>query len=317
MENSLLTKKNKIKMKFLKNFFIFFSSAGATGNVFLFKDGTIRDKGIAYSGFIGRATTVAIVPTTMQTVNFSLEVQTSDKQTANVSGSVQVLLNPKIIVSKLDFTVNKESGGYLNQWQTVFQALITEKIPGPIRAKAKEISIVDIVNAQKELGDQLQTSLAAEKSLSDFGILVQSCSVSKIVPTSSDILKAIGAEEKEQLLTKADKATHARQMAGAEDTRTLKQFESQTNLKLVEDNQKIIKQQNDNEKLKADAVLVIEKEKKDAELAHSKQELEELTKIPSDKLLSISLVKFAQSGNLNNLNISPELINAIMTAKSE
>lgn len=303
-------------MKFLKKFFIFFSSAGATGNVFLFKDGTIRDMGIAYSGFIGTATTVAIVPTTMQTINFSLEVQTSDKQAANVSGSVQVLLDPKVIVSKLDFTADKENGSHLNQWQTVLQSLIVEKIPGPIRAKAKETGVVNIVNAQKDLGDELQTALLAEKSLSDFGILIQSCSVSKITPSNSDIAKAIGAEEKEQLLTKADKATHTRQMAAAGDTRTLKQFESQTNLKLEEDRTKIIEKQNANEKLKADAVLLIDKEKKEAELAHSKQELEELVKVPSDKLLSISLVKFAQSGNLNNLNISPELINAIMTAKS-
>lgn len=298
-------------MKFLKNFFIFFSSAGATGNVFLFKDGTIRDKGIAYSGFIGRATTVAIVPTTMQTVNFSLEVQTSDKQTANVSGSVQVLLNPKIIVSKLDFTVNKESGGYLNQWQTVFQALITEKIPGPIRAKAKEISIVDIVNAQKELGDQLQTSLAAEKSLSDFGILVQSCSVSKIAPANSDILRAIGATEKEALLTKSDEATHKRQMSAAENDKALKTFELETDLSLEVQKKKIIEQENANEKLQADAKLVIEKEQADAKLEQLKNELEQLNSLGSDKLLGVSLFNFAKSGRLQTLNISPELIHAI------
>lgn len=298
-------------MKFLKNFVIFFSSAGATGNVFLFKDGTIRDKGIAYSGLIGRATTVAIVPTTMQTVNFSLEVQTSDKQTANVSGSVQVLLDPKVIVSKLDFTVNKESGGYLNQWQTVFQALITEKIPGPIRAKAKEVGVVDIVNAQKDLGDQLQTVLLAEKSLSDFGISIQSCSVSKIAPSNSDILRAIGATEKEALLAKSDEATHKRQMSAAENDKALKTFELETDLSLEVQKKKIIEQENANEKLQADAKLVIEKEQADAKLEQLKNELEQLNSLGSDKLLGVSLFNFAKSGRLQTLNISPELIHAI------
>lgn len=298
-------------MKFLKNFFTFFGSAGATGNVFLFKDGVIKNKGIAYSGFIGRATTVAIVPTTMQTINFSLEVQTSDKQTANMSGSVQVLFNPETIVSKLDFTVNKESGGYLNQWQTVFQALITEKIPGPIREKAKQITIVNIVNSQKELGDQLQTSLIAEKSLSDFGILVQSCSVSKIAPSNSDILRAIGATEKEALLAKSDEATHKRQMSAAENDKALKTFELETDLSLEVQKKKIIEQENANEKLQADAKLVIEKEQADAKLEQLKNELEQLNSLGSDKLLGVSLFNFAKSGRLQTLNISPELIHAI------
>ena len=48
-----------------------FRSAGATGHVFFLKNGRTRDMGLAYSGFIGPMTTVAIVPTTPQILNFA------------------------------------------------------------------------------------------------------------------------------------------------------------------------------------------------------------------------------------------------------
>ena len=71
-----------------------FRGARATGHVFFLNRGRARNKGLAFSGYVGPMTTVAVVPTTPQILDFSVQARTQDKQTIIVTGNVKVALVP-------------------------------------------------------------------------------------------------------------------------------------------------------------------------------------------------------------------------------
>ena len=204
--------------------FNLFSKAGATGHVFLLGSGIARDKGLAYSGFLLPWTTVAVVPTVPQIMNFAIEALTKDNQKVVVRGSLTATLNPTATVSKFDFTVTKETGAYTSQWQQVMQSLVIERILRAVLGKIKDLDVKEAVSSQQIIEDEV-IKLVGGNALAAHGINVTSCSVPKIDPVDEEIRDAIGATEREAMLTTADKARHTRQMTASQNERDLGEFE--------------------------------------------------------------------------------------------
>jgi len=116
-------------------------SAGATGYVFFLKNGRTKDMGLAYSGFIGPKTTVAVVPTTPQILNFAIDAQTKDKQNVVVRGSLTATFIPQTAVSKFDFTIDPKNGGYLGNWVQVLNAKVVERVVRAVLDKVKDLDV--------------------------------------------------------------------------------------------------------------------------------------------------------------------------------
>lgn len=278
-----------------------FSGAGATGHVFFLKNGKLTDKGIAYSGLIGPMTTVAVVPTTPLILDFSVETRTADKQHITVVGNLKVSLTPEQVVSKFDFTVNP-NGAYVNNWQEVLRALVTEKVLTPIREEALKHDIETAAKSHTSFETAITTGLdAAGKSVSDLGITVNSCSVAKVIINNAQVNDALGSKERESVLTVADTARHDRRMEGAKNDRAVKAYESETALKQEDERTKLIEKQGANEKTEATN-----------EAAAAKERLAAFTGIDAKELLGIALVKLAEQGtSIGTLNIGPELLTAL------
>jgi hypothetical protein len=272
-----------------------FGGAGATGHVFLLKSGTRQDVGLAYSGLIGPWTTPAVVPTTTQILDFSIPTRTKDEQAVVITGNIKITLDPGKAIDKFDFTVTT-TGNYTSEWQPALQATITEKVLGPTHDEAKNFDVKIATKSHKKFEDAIM-SVLKDSSLVAKGINVESCSIANITAVDSAISGAIGAKEKEELLTGADKARHDRQMKASENSRAVRAYDAETELNLAKDKEKLIEQESKNTEAEAKA-----------KAAATKIELDVTKEIEPVKLLGIALLNFSKEGSVNTLNIDPALI---------
>src|SRR5215210_7413183 len=134
-----------------------FRSAGATGHVFLVKNGRTANKGLAYSGLIGPLTTVAVVPTTPRILDFAVEARTSDKQRIVVTGNVKVTLDPRQAVRSFDFTVVAANGSYRAAWEKMLHEIVIARVLAPIRTKAQTLDVEAATQSHTSFEDALRT----------------------------------------------------------------------------------------------------------------------------------------------------------------
>jgi hypothetical protein len=276
-----------------------FRSAGATGHVFFLKNGRTANKGLAYSGLIGPMTTVAVVPTTPQILNFAIAAQTKDKQGVVVRGSLTATLIPPTAISKLDFTVNAKDGSYVTQWDQILHARVVERVLRAVLGKVKDLNVEEATRSQKDVEDAVTAALG-ENALSAEGITVKSCSIPKIEPADEEVKGSIGAQERQAMLTDADRAVHERRLKASTNERTIKTYEAETILRLEEERVKLLAKQGENERQKATD-----------DAAATAIRLAPLDTVEAGKLLGAAIMDAAKTGRLGSLAITSEFLAAI------
>jgi hypothetical protein len=276
-----------------------FRSAGATGHVFFLKNGRSRNKGLAYSGLIGPMTTVAVVPTTPQILSFAIEAQTRDKQGVVVRGGLTATLVPQTSISKFDFTVEPKSGGYLSNWVQVVNAKVIERVLRAVLNRVKELDVEAATRSQKEVEDAVTAALGDTVFSSD-GIVVNSCSIPKIEPADDEVAGAIGAQERQTMLTAADRALHERRLKAAQNERTIKEYEADTKLELEKKQGELLEERAKNTKKEADT---------DAEATRIR--LAPLKDVEAGKLLGAALMDGFKTGRIGSIVVAPELLGAL------
>ena len=274
-----------------------FRSAGATGHVLTRSGGKTQSRGLGWSGIIGPTTIIAVVPTTTQLIPFSVDAYGLDQLVVRVTGSSQGTLDPNKVQSTFDFTVDRFTGSYDQQWATGLQALITEQVLGPIRKSAEGMDVATAVKSQAAFAEALQAQLSQSKSLTEKGINVTASSVGTVDAANSDVAKAIGAEQRERLLTGADAATHKRRIKAAENARAVQTYEAETKLKLEQANANLISQQGKNK---------IEVAKAEAEATELR--LRPLTAMNPATTMAAALMTAAEKGNLGNVSLTTDLL---------
>ncbi len=278
-----------------------FRRAGATGHVFLLKSGRVEDKGIAYSGLIGPATTVAVVPSVPQIIDFVVEARTKDNQVISVSGNLKVTLKAEMAVKNFDFTVNVKDGAYTNMWERALQALVTEQVFSPIRDKAKEILIAEALSSHMVFEDAVKAKVSTENNpLAHKGVLFDSSSIAAIEALDEEVDEAIGAQERQKMLTEADRAVHQRRLKASANDRAVATYEAKTKLGLEKERGLLLEEQGKND------VKRSEDEAKATEIR-----LAPLSTVDAGKVLGAALMKMAESGRIGNLAIGPELLAAL------
>lgn len=280
-----------------------FRTASATGHVFLVGGGRFNDKGLAYSGLIGPRTTVAVVPTTPQILNFAIEAKTKDKQDVEVSGAVTVTLNPKVAVTRLDFTVDAKRGGYVGDWSNVLNAKVTERVLRAVLAKVKEYTVAEATSAQKSVEDAVTAALGSNAFAED-GVTINSCSIPKIEPTDEDIGEAIGSKERQEMLVQSDAALHDRRLKAAANERAVKQYEVDTRLELERKTATLLEEQGKNRQKEAEI---------DAKATATR--LEPLQALEPGMLLGAALMEGFKGGRVGSIVVGPELLGALNQKK--
>ncbi len=298
----------------------FFKSPSATGHVFFLKGGKEKDMGVAHSGLISPWTTVAVVPTTTHTLDFQVKARSKDKQGITVTGNIKIKLEPKIAVKKFDFGMDVNTGSYVSeQWKQELKAVVVERVFAPVLKTAQDKDVVDLMTANSDFEQKINDSFSATATpstgtnagrkatvtLSEYGITLESCSVTKIDPDDRQVAETIGANEKQVMITAADKALHDRQMKAEESTRRLEKYKADTELELEQKKKDLITEQNANNKLLAEG-----------DRDNTKTRLDGYKDVDSGKLLGASLFTAAGSGSITTVSIVPELAAAIKGSNS-
>ena len=278
--------------------FKLFNRAGATGHVFLFGGTKVANKGLAFSGLIGPLTTVAVVPTVAQIINFAIDAQTKDKQGVTVCGTITIVLDPAKAVSRFDFTVNTNTGGYLGNWNQMLSSKVVEQVLPAVLAQSKRLDIATAIGSQNEIEAAVTTALSNKFSAD--GITIVSCSIPKIEPQDDEVSGAIGAEERQTMLAAGDKALHDRRIKAAENDRNVRLYESETARTLETERAKLIEQQGANKKAEAAA-----------EAEATRVKLAPLQEIDAGKLLAAGILDAAKSGRLGSINLTSEFLAAV------
>ncbi len=275
-----------------------FRSAGTTGQVFTISGKTPRNRGIGWSGWIGPTTVLAVVPTIPQVIHFSQEVYTQDRQMVRVTGNVQVQLQPEVVRSVFDFTVNRYKGNYEANWQADLQSILVEQTLSPIREAARVRTLADAVVSQAQFEALLQAAIAAQGGvLANRGIQVTNCSISQVAPAHSDLAEAVGAVEREKLLAEADSARSRRRQEAAANERSLKQYEAETRLKLEEARAALVAQQGENDV----AAAGYEARATDTRLAP-------MAAMQPASSMAAALILSAEKGALSNVSLTTDLL---------
>lgn len=277
-----------------------FRKAGATGNVFYIKNGKVRNKGIAFSSLIGPMTTVAIVPTTTQPINFEIETTTMDNQQITVQGDVKIKFNVEKAISQFDFSVNPQTGSPASAWDQQLSAAVIAAALSPIHEKAGTLGVEAAVKAQKAFEDALEASLKVDQKLAGKGIVFESCSIPTITAVDEAVAEALGSKEREKMLSDADKARHERQMDAAKNARAVKKYESATALTLETDRAKIVAEQSKNKLQEATG-----------DAAATEKRLEPLLSVEAGKVLAFALVEGLKNNRVGTIVIGPELYGAL------
>ncbi len=275
-----------------------FRGAGTTGHVMLFKNGKHKDMGVGWSGFIGLKTTPAVVPTGPQIYDFSVEAQTKDIQQLSFSGRVTVSLNPQIVVTNFDFSTN-EQGSLLHSWMNDVKNIVTEKVLNPVRTKALTLKVSEAIKSESAFETAIFDVISKDQVLVQKGINVLSCAIT-MVSADEDITNALGAKDKELMLTEADNARHERQLTNSKNTRAVREYDADTQLVLAQKKTKLIEQDNANKDLEAagDAAAI-------------EKRLAGYSNTDAGKLLAIGFVDLAKSGKVGNVNFEPSLVSAV------
>lgn len=276
-----------------------FSSAGATGHVFFFKNGKPVNKGLAYGGLIGPMTTVAVVPTTAQIIQFVIKALTKDNQQVTVAGNLTIKLDPVIAALNFDFTVDPSNGGYQGNWQETLNALTLQHVVRAVLASVKEMDIELAIRSQNTVEEAVTATFAGNR-FNTVGVTVDSCLIPKVEPSNDDVLKSIGAKERELRLAEADNALHQRRTNAAVNDRAVKQYEAETVLSLETERAKLITEQATNEELKANG---------DAKALEIR--LAPLAKLDAGRILAAALMTGFQNGRVGNVALTTELFAAI------
>ena len=150
--------------------------------------------------------------------------------------------------------VDPKNGSYASQWEQDLQAIVLERVLGPVRSSVKNLAIEDVVLAHGELETVVKEALTgAANPLLARGIQVESCSVDRIEAEDEDVASSIGAKEREEMLSAADKATHERRIAAATNEHAVQTYEAKTKLELEKERANLIKKQGENKKTEAQA----------------------------------------------------------------
>ncbi len=280
--------------------FNFFRGAGATGNVFFLSGGKAKNMGLAYSGFVGPKTTVAVVPTTAQVLDFDVDARTEDKQSITVAGNIKVTFSPAVAVAKFDFTVNKD-GSYVSSWEEALRAFVIEQVFAPIRNKAKSFKVETSLQSHQDFETSVSGSLSgADSPFASLGISFESCSIARVEAEDEDVAEAIGSKERQTMLEGSDKAIHERRLKGAQNERAVKKYEAGTKLELEKQQSVLLDEQAKNKQKEAEA---------DAEA--TKTRLAPLQGVEAGKLIGAAIMDAAKTGRLGSLAITSEFLAAV------
>tara|TARA_R110001592_G_scaffold30066_3_gene108111 strand:+ start:308 stop:1330 length:1023 start_codon:yes stop_codon:yes gene_type:complete len=320
-----------------------------------FKNGNIKREGRGLSFFyFSPSSSIAAIPMGSNDLPFIFNESTNDYQTVSIQGQISYKINdPKILANVLDFTVQDNGNYKKNDIEKLSQRIINEAQTAT-SAYIHGIKLKEAIRSAKAIEQNITEGLKASPAIGMLGIEILGANILAIQATP-EMARALETETREKLQQEADQAIYERRNFAVEQERIIKESELNTEIAIEEKQKQIAEKKMESDVQKADnqrklremqieADISVENQRKsliEQKTANDKKEAEtqgyvlETTLKPykdmdwktltalnnnPDPKFNISLAFRELAGNaekIGNLNISPDLLDSILSDKKE
>lgn len=311
-------------------------------------------RGLAFFYFSPNSSIVSI-PIQSNDFQFVFNETTKDYQEVALQGQITYkIVDPKQLAETLDFTVNSKKQYVKNDFEKIQQRIINEAQTASASI-IQSLHLKEALRQLEEMEKEIFSSVQNSKTVQMLGLEILSVNVLGVTPTP-EMARALEAQTRESLQKEADQAVYERRNFAVEQERIIKESELNTEI-AVEEKQKqivekkmetdVVKQENDRklremkmasqisleEKRKALIDIQVTNEKKEADM---KEYILQANLKPYSTLDWKTLMAITNNGNdpgnnialafrelaenadkIGNLNISPELLDSIVSSKAQ
>jgi regulator of protease activity HflC (stomatin/prohibitin superfamily) len=320
-----------------------------------FTNGKIKREGRGLSFFYFEPdSSIAAIPMGSNDLPFIFNESTYDYQAVTIQGQISYKISqPKTLADILDFTV-KDNGLYKkNDIEKLNQRIINEAQTAT-SSYIHSIGLKDAIRSAKAIEEKILEGLKSSQAIAMLGIEILGANILAVQATP-EMARALETETREKLQQEADQAIYERRNFAVEQERKIKETELNTEI-AVEEKQKQIaekkmesivqKAENDRKlrEMKLEADISVENQRKlliEQKTSNDKKEAETqgyvfettlkpfkdidwktltaLNNNPDPKFnISLAFRELAENaGKIGNLNISPELLDSILSDKKE
>ncbi|MEZ0396668.1 MAG: SPFH domain-containing protein [Anaerolineales bacterium] len=293
-----------------------------------------------------------IIPIASADVPFIFNEISKDFQAVTIQGQLTYRVKePQRLAQLLNYTVDGRPENYLSEDPQKLPQRLINLLQVLVRAEVQRLPLRDAIHASEAIAAAVFDKFAVSESLTTMGIELLALSIQAIRP-SPEMAKALEAEAREELLRRADQAVYDRRNAAVEQERRIKENELNTEIAVEEKKRQIREakvkadlaveakeQQVRQAKLNGQIALEMERKKLVAARAENTraeaeaqayaieatvkpfkdlppEALQMLAVQSTDprKMISLAFKQLAENATrIGNLNISPELLQLLMT----
>lgn len=202
------------------------------------KKGKVVQKGLGLSFFYNTLnTSMMVIPATAFDASFAFnDIMTSDFQCINVQGDISYIITDYEKASKMvDFSYKdkKEYAVVLNEAKQKMAKRIMNLAKVYVAKFISGKNVRDAIISADELANTLKVNMKNDETIQEFGLELISISILGIL-AQSDTRKALEAATREEILKQQDDAIYKRRNAAIEQERIVKENELNTEIKVAE-----------------------------------------------------------------------------------
>ena len=320
-----------------------------------YKNGKVvrEGRGLSFFYFAPNSSIVAI-PLGSNDLPFIFNESTMDYQTVAIQGQISYKIsNPKTLADILDFTVNDNGQYKKNDIEKLNQRIVNESQTAT-SSFIHSIKLKDAIRSAKPIEEKILEGLKSSSAIGMLGIEILGANILAITATP-EMSRAMETETREKLQQEADQAVYERRNFAVEQERKIQESELNTEI-AVEEKQKQIAEKKMETKIqnatnerklremKVEADISVENQRKlliEQKDANERAEAETrgfviettlkpykemdwkiitaLNNNPDPKFnIALAFRQLAENAEkIGNLNISPELLESILSEKKK
>ncbi|MDE6386589.1 MAG: SPFH domain-containing protein [Lachnospiraceae bacterium] len=202
------------------------------------KKGKVIQKGLGLSFFFNTMTeSMTVVPTTAFDASFAFnDIMTSDFQCINVQGDISYIITDYEKASKMvnfSYKDKKEYAEVLKEAKQKMAKRIINLAKVYVTKFISSKNVREAIISADELAGMLKAAMKDDETIQEFGLELISISILGIL-AQADTRKALEAATREEILKQQDDAIYKRRNAAIEQERIVKENELNTEIKVAE-----------------------------------------------------------------------------------
>jgi len=275
--------------------------------VLVYKNGQVTHRGQGISFFFWKpSATIVRVPTGNIDVPFFLNESTGSFQSVRVQGQLTYRVsNAEAVAAVLDYTLDPDTRAWRSEDPEKLAQNIVNELQRFFRVELQKMSLEDALKQAGDISQKVLGQLRGAEILTRLGVEVVTLHVVSVKPTP-EMAKALEAEYRESLQTRADQAIYNRRAMAVDQERRIKENELTTSITLETQRQKLVALEGQNARAEAEF-----------EAAATSVRLAPYREVEPGTLLALALKEMGENaGKIGQLNFTPEILASILQPSS-